>query len=326
MNTLSPSAPIPLLQEGPAAQELHMALVRHYADVLRLLTQRIAPVPAVSPPVEPASVEPESTPAVQAPPLDPSSDWESAVSLLARRDWHAETILHLWLQPSYVLGLHVLVGVGVNLQGNRRIVLVTECGPQDQACMEAVLDDLSLRGLHSGMLLTLPGNVALQSAVAHVWGTRVWVQRCLNTVMAEALSGLDPDEVLQFRHRLQQAWNDSDAAQAQTSLQTITKQLTKVNRSSGDVLGRALESTLTLQRTGELIRSDRGLRVLNSLNTLLLRAGRGISAIPVHQRGIRLCAALLEQEPKLRRVRHAAYLPQFMSALKAHPPTSSSIS
>ena len=50
------------------------------------------------------------------------------------------------------------------------------------------------------MLLTISGNVALQSSVA-----RVWVQRCLNTVMAEALSGLDSEEALQFRHRLQQA-------------------------------------------------------------------------------------------------------------------------
>ncbi len=104
-------------------------------------------------------------------------------------NWHTETIVHLWLQPAYVQGLHVLIGVGVNLQGHRRIVNLTECGPQDQSRMEAVLDDLSVRGLGSAMLVTIPGNVALQAAVSCVWGTRAWVQRCLNTVMDEALGG-----------------------------------------------------------------------------------------------------------------------------------------
>lgn len=200
------------------------------------------------------------------------------------------------------------------------MVTVTECGPEDQSCMEAVLDDLSTRGLGPGLLVTLPGNVALRSAVSQVWGPRVWVQRCLNTVMAEALSGLDPDQALQFRHRLQQAWQCCDAEQAHTSLQQVTEALTQVNRSSGRVLGRALASTLALQRSGQLLRSDRGLRVLNSLNAVVNRAGRRLPDGPVHQGRMRLCAALLELEPRLRRVQHAPYLPQLHRTLKQPAP------
>ena len=221
----------------------------------------------------------------------------------------------------YVQGLHVLVGGSASLRGYRRIVTVTECGPQDRPCMEAVLDDLSLRGLGSGMLLTLPGNVGLQAAVSNVWGTRVWVQRCLNTVMSEALSGLDPEEAMKFRHHLQQAWQECDASKARTNLKQIAEALTKVNRSSGSVLGHALESTLTLQRTGCLLHSDRGLRVLNSLQTLLTRAGKELPAGPVHERGMRLCATLLDLEPRLRRVQHSSYLPRLHDSLKSHPTT-----
>ena len=67
---------------------------------------------------------------------------------------------------------------------------------------------------------------------------------------------------------------------------------------------------ITLQRTGLLLRSDRGLRVLNSLQTLLTRATRGLIDVPAHPRTMRLCAALLDLEPRLRRVCHAAYLSQ----------------
>ena len=138
-----------------------------------------------------------------------------------------------------MLGFYALIGVGVSLQGHRRIVNVTQCGPQDQPCMEATLDALSTRGLGSGMRVTLPGNVALQSAVSSVWGSRVSVQRCLNTVMEEA----DPDDAMQFRHRLQPAWQQWDASSAQTSLQQITDDLTKVNR--GQVLDHALDHAST---------------------------------------------------------------------------------
>lgn len=318
MNLEPPLPPSP--PSRGAAQELHSELIRHYADVLCMLAARIPLTPAASAAVDSAAAAPEPVFETSEPPPDPSSGWESASALLARRDWHAEKIVHLWLRPSYVLGLHVLIGVGVNLQGHRRIVTVTECGPQDRACMEAVLDDLSARGLGSGMLLTLPGNVALRAVVSEVWGSRVWVQRCLNTVMAEALSGLDPAQALRFRHRLQQAWQLCDASQAQTSLRQITQDLTQVNRSSGRVLEHALESTLTLQRTGLLLHSDRGLRVLNSLKTLFVRAGRILPDGPVHQCRLRLCAALLELEPQLRRVQHSAYLSELHTVLNTPIP------
>ncbi len=315
---LQPSSSPPF-QESTASQELHVELVRHYADVLRMLTERIAPVSAVPAPEVSSAAEPDPVPEIHEAPPDPTSCWESAVAMLQNRDWHTETIVHLWLQPAYVQGLHVLIGVGVNLQGHRRIVNLTECGPQDQSRMEAVLDDLSVRGLGSAMLVTIPGNVALQAAVSCVWGTRAWVQRCLNTVMDEALSGLDPDQAMQFRHHLQQAWQICDAAQAQAALQQITKDLTKVNRSSGSVLERALESTLTLQHTGLLLRCDRGFRVLNSINTLLIRAGKCLPDGPVHQCGIRLCATLLELEPQLRRVRHSSYLSTLKAKFQSAP-------
>ncbi len=128
-------------------QDLRVELVRHYVDVLRMLTDRISSVPAAPDPAvsAPAVSAPEESAAVPGTPA-PTLCWESAVSVLACRDWHTESLVHLWLRPSYVMGLHVLFGIGVSPQGHRRIVTVTECGPQDQSGMEAVLDDLSVRG------------------------------------------------------------------------------------------------------------------------------------------------------------------------------------
>ena len=307
---------------GEVSQALHIELIRHYAEVLRMLTDRIATPPSLSAPIvaSPPPVElSDPVPPEDLPESPSCSDGESADSLLACRDWHTERLVHLWLRPSYVQGLQILFGVGVNLQGHRRIVTVTECGPQDQTRMEAVLDELSTRGLGSGMLVTLPGNIPLQAAVSRVWGSRVWMQRCLNTVMDEALSGLDPEQARRFRHHLQQAWHECDVSKAQKNLTQITTDLTQVNRSSGRVLEHALVSTLTVQRTGFLLRTDRGFRVLNSLKTLLTRATQAFAEPPMHERRLRLCAALLDLEPRLRRVRHSTDLPELSTTLKTSP-------
>lgn len=81
-----------------SAQEVHLELVRHYADVLRMLTERISS--AVSPPAGPPVVAPDPAPESFASAPDPSSSWDAAVSMLECRDWHTESLVHLWLAPS----------------------------------------------------------------------------------------------------------------------------------------------------------------------------------------------------------------------------------
>lgn len=82
---------------------------------------------------------------------------------------------------------------------------MTKCGPQDGSWMEAVLDYLRIRRLGSAMMVTIPQNLPLQTAVSCFWGICIWAQRCLNTVIDEALSGLETDQMLQFHHHLQRA-------------------------------------------------------------------------------------------------------------------------
>ncbi len=55
---LQPSS-FPPFQENASSQELHIELVRHYADVLRMLTERIVPVFAVPAPELSSAVEPD---------------------------------------------------------------------------------------------------------------------------------------------------------------------------------------------------------------------------------------------------------------------------
>ena len=51
-------------RESASPQDLHVELVRHYADVLRMLTERICPTPSVSTPVRPVPEDPPPSPEI----------------------------------------------------------------------------------------------------------------------------------------------------------------------------------------------------------------------------------------------------------------------
>ena len=51
-----------------------------------------------------SAAEPDAIPEIHEAPLDTTSCWKSAIIMLQNRDWHTETIIHLWLQPVYVQG------------------------------------------------------------------------------------------------------------------------------------------------------------------------------------------------------------------------------
>ncbi len=99
-----------------------MKLVRHYADVLRMLTAR---VPAPDPPAPPAATPSPVQEAPEAQLEEAPASWEEASGYLHARDFRRGEVVHLWLQLCYVLGTHVLVGLAVTIQGYRRIAGVT---------------------------------------------------------------------------------------------------------------------------------------------------------------------------------------------------------
>ena len=119
MNSQHFSTPDPTPRGNTSAQDLQLELVRHYADVLRMLTERI---PTLGPPATSAAAPP---PVQEAQLEETPASWEEASGYLHARDFRREEVVHLWLQLCYVLGTHVLVGLAVTIQGYRRIAGVT---------------------------------------------------------------------------------------------------------------------------------------------------------------------------------------------------------
>ena len=301
--------------EGASPQGLSVELMRHYADVLRLLTEHVVgTLPRPDGAVAPVVAAPEPREPV---PADPEPPWEAALDLLRSRDWTQERVVALWLHPCYVLGTYALLAVGVSMHGPRRVLDLVESAPEDEARIAAFLEGLQARGIRAdrGLLCTVASAGALPRAVRTVWGSAVALQRCLRTKTEEVVGLLEPDEARRIRHRLRLAWMREQARQAEEELRALLSHLQRVNRSAAQQLREGLEETLTLQRTGLLLTVEHGLRVMHTPQALIRRLSRQIPTGPAHQRMARLAAGLLELEPTLRSVAAYADLPQLQTAL-----------
>ncbi|MCY4673691.1 MAG: hypothetical protein OXD43_08020 [Bacteroidetes bacterium] len=87
MNSQHFSTPEPTPRGNTSAQDLYLELVRHYADVLRMLTER---VPALGSPTTPAAAPSPVQEAPEAQLEEVPASWEEASGYLHARNFRRE--------------------------------------------------------------------------------------------------------------------------------------------------------------------------------------------------------------------------------------------
>ncbi len=316
---MNPSQPVLGSTEAPLDAQINPSgdsrrlLMKLCTHILQQLTTDW-PIPAAhQQPVPPPAVIKASAAAQDTKP--DLAQLNEAWQLLHSRSLQDDPIVAIWLRGLCPRGVNIVLGAGLTITGYRRILGLVACYPENVSALTSFVQSLSDRGLSAadGLLCVLPSSTGLQSAVRQVFGPRVAIQRCLNTLLDQVTCGLPEDLVPVYRNRLRQAWNGFDAREAERALTRIHQDLTRVNRSAAKVLWEGLEQSLTIQRTGMLLKLDRGLRVMRFMNAISRRLQTPASA--VFQRREQMALALLEHEAQLRRVAHAAYLPQLREIL-----------
>ncbi len=123
-----------------------------------------------------------------------------------------------------------------------------------------------------------------------------------------------------WRQRLQRAYTRPDYDEARGALETLHGELDERNQSAAASLAEGLDETLTLHRLGVygvLGRSLKTTNCLESANALVEeRCAKVDHWQSSSQRHRWLATALLDIEPRLRRVRGYRHLPTLRAALK----------
>ena len=197
-------------------------------------------------------------------------------------------------------------GWGKTLPGLRRD------GYRERESVDPVLASFQ-RGLDvsQGVLVLLDGGKGLRSAVRKAFRDRALVQRCQWHKRENVVSYLAKTEQPSWRQRLQRAYNRPEYDEARAALETLHRELANRRPQLGGRLRRDLDtaSTRALRRSGPLADEPGG-----------QCARRGRCAKVDHWQNSRqrhrwLATALLDIEPRLRKVMGYRHLPKLRAAL-----------
>ena len=146
------------------------------------------------------------------------------------------------------------------------------------------------------------------------------VQRCLWHKRENVVSYLPKSEQASWRRRLQHAYDRPTYSEAKAALTKLQGELEDRNQSAAASLAEGLEETLTLHRLGVygvLGRSFKTTNCIESANALVEeRCAKVDSWKTSNQRHRWLATALLDIEPRLRRVKGHRHLPKLEAALR----------
>ena len=197
-----------------------------------------------------------------------------------------------------------------------------ETSTENEQVLTPFLRSLMERGLDisEGVLVIVDGGKGLRAAVKRVFGNRALVQRCQWHKRENVVSYLSETEQAAWRKRLQRAYQRPEYNEARAALEQLHGELEERNQSAAASLEEGLEETLTLHRLGVygvLGRSFKTTNCLESVNALVEeRCAKVDHWKNSSQRQRWLATALIDIEPRLRKVIGYRHLPKLREALR----------
>ena len=184
------------------------------------------------------------------------------------------------------------------------------------------LRSLGERGLDvsQGLLVIVDGGKGLRAAVRKAFRHRALVQRCQWHKRENVVSYVATREQPVWRQRLQRAYNRPEYDEALAALRSLQRELEDRNQSAAGRLAEGLDETLTLQRLGVYGVLGRSLKTTNGLESINALIEERCAKVDHWQNSSQrhrwLATALLDIEPRLRKVMGYRHLPRLRDALK----------
>ena len=241
---------------------------------------------------------------------------------LQDRDLSGDDLVAMCLDGKTFADATMVVALGLTLSGEKRFLGFVETDAENEKVLTPFLRSLVERGLDidQGLLVILDGGKGLGAAVRKAFRGRVVVQRCQWHKRENVVSYLSKSEQAPWRQRLQRAYDRPEHKEALAALEKLVVELEDRNQSAAGSLTEGLAETLTLHRLGlygVLGRSLKTTNCLESVNALIEeRCAKVDHWKSSNQRQRWLASALLDIEPRLRKVRGYRHLPRLREALQ----------
>ena len=209
----------------------------------------------------------------------------------------------------------MVVALGITISGEKRFLGFVETDTENEQVLTPFLRSLMERGLDisGGVLVIVDGGKGLRAAVKRAFRNRALVQRCQWHKRENVVRYLSKTEQAVWRKRLQRAYERPEYNEARAALE-------ERNQSAAASLEEGLEETLTLHRLGVYGVLGRSLKTTNCLESVNALVEERCAKVDhwknSSQRQRWLATALIDIEPRLRKVIGYRHLPKLREALK----------
>ena len=216
----------------------------------------------------------------------------------------------------------MVVAVGVTITGEKVLLGFVQTATENRKVCAAFLRELVERGLRFdlGLLVVTDGAKGLHAAVREVFDAAAVLQRCQWHKREDVLDYLPQRHRAMFRRKLQAAYEEPTYEKAKRALSKIRAELVLLNASAANSLDEGLEETLTLHRLGVFAELGTSLKTTNALESIHARVESRTAKVDhwknSEQKQRWLATALLDLEPRLRRIRNYRALPLLRDALR----------
>ena len=253
------------------------------------------------------------------------------VELSAARmaEWMSSDLSQLNLLAIQIDGLHIreeltlVAAVGIDSEGNKHPLAVVEGATENTATVQALLDNLTGRGLDSGIcrLFIVDGAKALTKAIRQTFGRHTPIQRCQIHKARNIVERLPQRLYAPVRKALRQAWEISDAARAEQLIRNLARRLDRQAPGAAASILEGLDEILTVTRLGlppELRRSLACTNIIENMNGTIRRVCGNVKRWRDARMALRWTAAgMIEAAKGFRRLKAWKQLPRLAASLKA---------
>ena len=241
---------------------------------------------------------------------------------LLERDLSGYDFIALFMDGKTFGDDEVVIAVGVTLTGEKVILGLVQTASENTAVCREFLKSLVTRGLgyEEGLLCVVDGAKGFHRAVRSVFRDCAVIQRCRWHKRENVLSYLSESHRPAMRRKIQAAYQKATYEEAKAALKRVRAELALMNESAARSLDEGLEETLTLHRLGlapELALSFSTVNVIESIQAHIGRLTDHVDHFRTSDQKQRwVGTALLEIEPRLRRVRGIRYLTVLRDAIQ----------
>lgn len=244
-----------------------------------------------------------------------------ALAQLMSRDLSKHDFVAIYVDGVIVAKHHIIAAVGVDAQGNKRI-LGMACGSSENAkVVKDLLSGLAQRGLDLNVprLWVIDGSKALRSGIEQLCGKDAKVQRCRIHKIRNVAERLPKDRAEQVRWLMKQAFK-LDAAKGKHRLKELAKDLKAQHPDAAASILEGLDEMFTITElgiTGELARCLATTNVIESPNSVVRRVSGRVTNYKDAEMALRWTAAgFLEAEKSFKKLRGHADLKILISRLR----------